>query len=80
MQLWEVTEVEKGGRVFYLDGEEIENPTAIVSGTLLINNPYAHVLFDSGATHSFVNPIFAKKLASKPNEIDVQLHLSLIHI
>jgi len=29
-----------------------------------------------GATHSFINPIFAKKLASKPNEIDVQLYVT----
>ena len=61
-----------GGRVFSLEGEE----AATVSGTLLINHFYAHVLFDSGATHSFVNPVFAKKLASRPDEMDVQLYVT----
>jgi len=35
-----------------------------------------HVLFDLGAKHSFVNPVFAKKLASKPDEMDVQLYVT----
>jgi len=58
-----------GGRVFYLEGDEVENLTTTVSGTLLIKHLYAHILFDSGATHSFVNPSFAKKRASKPSEM-----------
>jgi len=62
--------------VFCLEGEEAENPTATVSGTLLINHLYTHVLFDSRATHSFLNPIFAKKFASKPDEMDVQLYVT----
>ena len=45
--------------MFCLEGEEVENPTATVSGTLLVNHIYIHVLFDSGATHSIVNPVFA---------------------
>ena len=65
-----------GGRVFCLEGDEVEDPTNTVLGTLLINHLYTHVLFDSGAAHSFVNHIFAKKLASKPNEMDVQLHVT----
>jgi len=65
-----------GGRVFSLEGEEAEDPTVTVSGTLLIKHLYAHVLFDSGSTHSFVNPIFAKKLASRPDEMDVQLYVT----
>jgi len=65
-----------GGRVFYLEGEEEENPTATISSTLAINHLYAHVLFNSCATHSFVNLVFAKKLASKPDEMDVQLYVT----
>jgi len=38
-----------GGRVFYLEVEEVENPTATILGTVFINHLYAHVLFDSGA-------------------------------
>ena len=65
-----------GGRVFSLAGGEAEDLTATVSGTLLIKHLNAHVLFDSGATHSFVNPSFAKKLANKPSEMDVQLYVT----
>ena len=67
-----------GGRVFSLEGEEAEDPTVIVSGTLLIKHLYAHVLFDAGATHSFVNPAFAKVLASKPSEMNVQLYMTCL--
>jgi len=49
-----------GGRVFSLRGEEVGDPTAAVSGILLIKHLYTHVLFDLGATYSFVNPAFAK--------------------
>jgi len=67
-----------GGRVFSLEGAEAENPTCVVTGTILVSNLYAHVLFDSGAIHSFVNPEFAKKLSDKPNEMDILLHVSTL--
>ena len=62
--------------MFSLEGEEAEDPTITVSGTVLINHLYAYVLFDSSATHSFVNSAFAKKLTNKPSEIDVQLYVT----
>jgi len=62
--------------VFSLRGEEAEDTTVAVSGTLLIKRLYALVLFDSGATYSLVNPAFAKKLANKPSEMDVQLYVT----
>jgi len=67
------------GRVFYLDveeeeeKEETENSIAIITGTLHVNHLCAHVLFDAGATCAFINPKFAKKLACKSKEMDVQL-------
>jgi len=67
-----------GGRVFSMRGEEAEDPTVAVLGTLLIKHLYVHVLFDSGATYSLVNPAFAKKLASKPSEMDVQLYVTTL--
>jgi len=62
--------------VFSLRGEEAEDPTVAVSGTLLIKHLYAHVLFESGATHSFVNPAFAKLLTSKLRKMEVQLYMT----
>ena len=62
--------------MFSLKCEEAEDPTVAISGTLLIKHLHAPVLFDLGTTHSFVNPVFAKKLASKPSEMDVQLYVT----
>jgi len=62
--------------VFFLKGEEIEDPTVTVSGTLLVNHLYTHILFKSGATHLFLSPKFVDKLASKPDEIDIQLYMT----
>jgi len=47
-----------------LEREGAEDPTTTVSSTPLVNHLYACVLFDSSVIHSFVNPEFAKKLAS----------------
>ena len=46
-----------------------------MTATSLINSIYAHILFDSDATHSFENLEFANKLASIPDEMDIQLHV-----
>ena len=58
--------------MFSIEGEEIENPNAIVTGTILVNN-YAHILFNSATTHSFINLKFANKRANEPNEMDILL-------
>ena len=42
-----------------IDEEASETPT-VVTDTLLIDNCYAKVLFDSSATHSFISSNFAK--------------------
>ena len=51
--------------------EELEGPRAIVLGTLLINHLFTRVLFDTGATHSFINLVTSKRLACKPEDVDV---------
>jgi len=47
-----------------------------VSSILLINHLYTHILFDSGATCSFVDSEFTKKLASNPGEMDIELFMT----
>lgn len=59
--------------MFYLEGEEIKDPNVIMTDIILINNLYVHVLFDLGATHLFVNPKFANKIASNFDKMDIQL-------
>ena len=51
--------------------EEPEDLHTVVSGTLLLNHLFTQVLFDAGATHCFINPVTAKRLAYKPDDIDV---------
>ena len=41
--------------MFALTDEEASETPTVVTGTLLIDNYYAKVLFDSGATHSFIS-------------------------
>ena len=65
-----------GGRVFWLEGEEVEDLAATASSTPPVNHLYTQILFNSSATHSFVNPKFAKKLANKPDKMDIQLYLT----
>jgi len=58
-----------------LGGKESEETTNTVSGILPVNHLYARILFDSGATHSLVSSEFAMKLASKLDEMDIQLYV-----
>ncbi|KAI3740651.1 hypothetical protein L2E82_31121 [Cichorium intybus] len=48
-------------RAFQLTREEAKETQDVVSGTLLINQMPAYVLFDSGATYSFVSHEFGLK-------------------
>ncbi|XP_073152036.1 uncharacterized protein [Henckelia pumila] len=53
-------------RVFALTQEEAEKSNDVVAGTILINQSPTYVLFDCGATHSFISKRFAKKLGLIP--------------
>ncbi|XP_028093216.1 uncharacterized protein LOC114293365 [Camellia sinensis] len=41
---------------------DVRNAATVVSGTFIVHDYSAHVLFDSGSTHSFVSKLFAPKL------------------
>ena len=56
--------------------EEGRDPHTVVSGTFIVNTLPTTVLFDGGATHSFINPTIAKQLASAFEELDVHLCVS----
>ena len=51
--------------MFALTDEEASDTPTVVTGTLLIDNCYAKMLFDSGATHSFISSNFAKSLQNR---------------
>ncbi|WP_375608914.1 retroviral-like aspartic protease family protein, partial [Bartonella sp. AC140YNZD] len=50
------------GRVFLLDAPEQQPDTSVVRGTVLVYNTWARVLFDTGASHSFIALSFARAL------------------
>ncbi|GMN61669.1 hypothetical protein TIFTF001_030771 [Ficus carica] len=61
--LLEAPPLTTNAKIFTMTKEEAaaEISTA-VTGLILINNQYTNVLFDTGATYSFVSSTFAKKL------------------
>ncbi|KAA0048700.1 retrotransposon protein [Cucumis melo var. makuwa] len=50
------------GKVYAMTQQEAEDAPDVITGTILICNVPADVLFDPGATHSFVTSIFLTKL------------------
>ncbi|KAL4032940.1 hypothetical protein IC575_006023 [Cucumis melo] len=50
------------GKVYAMTQQEAEDAPDVITGTILICNVRSDVLFDPGATHSFVSGIFLTKL------------------
>ncbi|KAA0061627.1 putative polyprotein [Cucumis melo var. makuwa] len=50
------------GKVYAMTQQEVKDAPDVITGTILICNVPADVLFDPGATHSFVSSIFLTKL------------------
>uniref|UniRef100_A0A2N9GFR5 CCHC-type domain-containing protein n=1 Tax=Fagus sylvatica TaxID=28930 RepID=A0A2N9GFR5_FAGSY len=61
------------GQVFALTQQNAETSPFVVSGTLVITNQHAQVLFDSGSTHSFISHSFARRLNMIPETLDFEL-------
>ncbi|KAL4571465.1 hypothetical protein LXL04_018225 [Taraxacum kok-saghyz] len=55
-------EIPKKGRGFQMTVEEAKETEDVVAGTILVDTNLGHVLFDSGASYSFVSYDFCKKL------------------
>ena len=49
------------GRVNHITTKQAQGPSNVVLGMFPINSCYGSVLFDSGASHSFVSKQFAEK-------------------
>ncbi|TYK07722.1 uncharacterized protein E5676_scaffold105G001490 [Cucumis melo var. makuwa] len=50
------------GKVYAMTQQEAEDALDVITGTILICNVPADILFDLGATHSFVSSIFLTKM------------------
>jgi hypothetical protein len=57
------------GRVFALNAVEAANDPNVVTGTFLLNNHLATVLFDTGADYSFISTNFVRIINVKPIRI-----------
>ena len=57
------------GRVFSITANDAANTSGTISGTLSIGNRNATILFDTGATHSFVSTSYAKHLGIAPTAL-----------
>ncbi|GKB72456.1 putative reverse transcriptase domain-containing protein [Tanacetum coccineum] len=54
----------------YVVGNAEANPNNVVSGTFLLNNCYAYILFDTGADRSFVSTAFSSQIDITPSTLD----------
>jgi predicted aspartyl protease len=58
------------GHAHFTTIEEIPAGEVVTAGKFLVNNHPAVVLFDSGASHSFISPSFASKFGQRIATID----------
>nr|GFA65138.1 reverse transcriptase domain-containing protein [Tanacetum cinerariifolium] len=54
----------------YVVGNAGANPDNVVTGTFLLNNRYAYILFDTGADRSFVSATFSSQIDIAPIALD----------
>ena len=64
------------GKMNTLSQQEIRVSNTVVEGITCIMGHTARVLFDPGATHSFISTAFASKLNKKPELLEFQLIIS----
>ncbi|GJV97024.1 putative reverse transcriptase domain-containing protein, partial [Tanacetum coccineum] len=68
---------EARGKAYVLGGGDANPDSNVVTGTFLLNNHYASVLFDSGADRSFVSTTFSTLLDIIPDTLDVSYAVEL---
>nr|GEX89805.1 hypothetical protein [Tanacetum cinerariifolium] len=68
---------EARGKAYVLGGGEANLDSNVVTGTFLLNNHYASMIFDSGADRSFVSSTFSTLLDITPDTLDVSYAVKL---
>ena len=63
-------------RVFTLTPQDAQASNAVVAGTLSVCSDEARVLFDPGASHSFVSPVFASRIVWQSSRLLIPLSVS----
>ncbi|XP_076930467.1 uncharacterized protein LOC143595309 [Bidens hawaiensis] len=65
------------GRAFEMNAKKARKDSSVVTGTFLINNHYAFVLFDTRADLSFVSKQFEPSLGMKTTKLDNKYSIEL---
>ena len=65
------------GRVFALTQLEEDVSNAVMEGIILLYNSWARILFDPGATHSFIRTPYAIDLGLKFEKLEQALNVYL---
>ncbi|XP_052622888.1 uncharacterized protein LOC111885268 [Lactuca sativa] len=65
-------------RTFQLTTEEARAAPDVVTGSFLVNDISAMVLFDSGATRSFVSLALRKRFSRASGELDCPLYVEIV--
>ncbi|XP_023747608.1 uncharacterized protein LOC111895775 [Lactuca sativa] len=65
-------------RAFQLTIDEARAAPNVVTGNFLVNGVYAHVLFDSGATQSFVSLVLNKRFRDTPWTLSSPLEVEIV--
>ncbi|GJY60023.1 putative reverse transcriptase domain-containing protein [Tanacetum coccineum] len=68
---------EARGKAYVLGGGDANPDSNVITGTFLLNNYYASILFDSGADQSFVSTTFSTLLDITPDTLDVRYAVEL---
>ncbi|GJR07936.1 putative reverse transcriptase domain-containing protein [Tanacetum coccineum] len=68
---------EARGKAYVLGGGDANPDSNVITGTFLLNNHYASVLFDLGANQSFVSTTFSTLLDITPDTLDVSYAVKL---
>ncbi|WVZ95395.1 hypothetical protein U9M48_041164, partial [Paspalum notatum var. saurae] len=67
---------QKTGRVHYIHLEQIPAGVPVLAGTFMINGRSTVVLFDSGATHTFISKAYAQKHDIKMHKLRENYHIT----
>ncbi|GJY06111.1 putative reverse transcriptase domain-containing protein [Tanacetum coccineum] len=65
------------GRAFMLRAKKARQDPNIVTGTFTLNNPFATILFDSGADYSFVSTTFIPLLGLEPSDLGFRYEIKI---
>ena len=67
-------------RAYRMTEKEAEETPDVITGTFLVNNLPARVLFDCGASRSCVSSTFAHLLNMNTTELKVQFEVELVDV